>query len=207
MDRIDGGTSVAAAACMSSHISPVVVGFDFSHSGSAALRRAVALAARAPLHVLHVVCVIDPKEAIPSIPSYNGVDYMYAARVQEALAVEIHHELDKAEVHDRVHFFVHARIGKAAQEILDLARAVGADLIIVGSKGMAGLERMLLGSTSERVVREAGCTVEVARVKQYPEVELIPIEAVDPHHTYVPPHRYTYEDHRVNLRPVEWPLY
>jgi len=199
--------SVAEASYMSPYISPVVVGFDFSHSGGAALRRAVTLAARAPFHVLHVVCVIDPREAIPSIPSYNGVDYMYAARVQEALAAEMQAELDKVEVPGRVHFFVHARIGKAAQEILDLARDVGADLIIVGSKGLTGLERMLLGSTSEHIVREAGCTVEVARPKTYPEVALIPIETVDADHTYLPPHRYTYEDHRVNLRPAEWPLY
>lgn len=192
---------------MSVHISPVVVGFDFSRSGSAALHRAVTLAARAPFHVLHVVCVIDPKGAIPSIPAYNGIDYMYAARVQEALALEIQGELDKAEVHDRVHFFVHARIGKAADEILDLARSVGADLIIVGSKGLTGLSRVLLGSTSAHVVRDAGCTVEVARPKRYAEVELVPVESVEPSHTYVPPHRYTYEDHRVNLRPAEWPLY
>lgn len=192
-----------------SSLSRVVVGFDFSHSGGAALHRAVTLAARAPFHVLHVVCVIDPKEAIPSIPSYNGVDDMYAARVQAALTAEIQDELDQAAVEDRVHFFVHARIGKPAHEILELAREVGADLIIVGSKGMTGLERLLVGSTSAEVVREAGCSVEVARPKQYAEVELIPIDPVDldqPHVPYVPPHRYTYEDHRVNLRPAEWPL-
>jgi nucleotide-binding universal stress UspA family protein len=195
---------------MTSPISPVVVGFDFTHSGGAALQRAVTLAARAPFHVLHVVCVIDPRSGVPSIPSYNGIDYMYAARVQEALAVEIQAELAKVEVHQRVHFFVHARIGKPAEEILLLAREVGADVIIVGNHGMTGVERLLLGSTSEHLVREAGCTVEVARAKRYPEVELMQIEEVDPnapHHTYVPPHRYTYEDNRVNLRPVEWPLY
>jgi nucleotide-binding universal stress UspA family protein len=194
---------------MTSHPSPVVVGYDFSHSAEAALHRAVTLAARAPFHVLHFVCVIDPKEAIPSIPSYNGIDDMYAARVQEALTSEIQCELDKAEVATRVHFFVHARIGKPAQRILDLAREVGADLIIVGSRGVTGLERLIVGSIAEHVVREAGCTVEVARPKQYAEVELIPVEPLDPSERtpYVPPHRYTYEDHRVNLRPVEWPLY
>ncbi len=192
---------------MTSSISPVVVGYDFSHTGRAALRRAVTLAGRAPHHVLHVVCAIDPREPIPSIPSYNGVDYMYAARVQEALAAETQHELDQIEVRGSVHFFVHARIGKAAPEILTLACEVGADLIIVGSKGMTGIERWILGSTSEHVMREAGCTVEIARPKRYPDVELMPVEPVEPVHTYVPPHRYTYEDHRVNLRPAEWPLY
>ncbi|HEX2689511.1 MAG TPA: universal stress protein, partial [Kofleriaceae bacterium] len=88
---------------MSSYISPVVVGFDFSHSGSAALQRAVKLAARAPFHVLHVICVIDPRAGIPRILPYDGVDYMYAARVQEALAAEMQSELDQVEVRDRVH--------------------------------------------------------------------------------------------------------
>lgn len=192
---------------MSSQISPVVVGYDFSQSGRAALHRAVTLAGRAPFHVLHVVCAVDPREAIPALPSYNGVDYMYAARVQEALAAETQHELDRADVHGSVHFFVHARIGKPAPEILALAEEVGADLIIVGSKRLTPLERLILGSTSEHIMREAGCTVEIARAKRYPEVALLPVEPVDPVHTYVPPHRYTYEDHRVNLRPAEWPLY
>ncbi len=192
---------------MSSPISPVVVGYDFSQSGRAALHRAVTLAGRAPFHVLHVVCVVDPKEAIPALPSYNGVDYMYAARVQEALAAETQQELDHADVHGSVHFFVHARIGKPAPEILALAEEIGADLIIVGSKRMTPLERLILGSTSEQVMRDAGCTVEIARAKRYAEVMLLPIEPIDPVHTYVPPHRYTYEDHRVNLRPAEWPLY
>lgn len=190
-------------------LSPVVVGYDFSHSGGAALHRAVTLAARAPFHVLHVVCVIDPKEAIPSIPSYNGIDDMYAARVQAALTAEIQAELDATEVPTHVHFFVHARTGEPAGELLELAREVGADLIIVGSKRLTGLERVRAGSLSERIVRDAGCTVEVARPKRYPDVELLPIEAIDPsepHPTFVSPHRYTYEDHRVNLRPAEWPL-
>lgn len=192
---------------MSLPISPVVVGYDFSQSGRAALHRAVTLAGRAPFHVLHVVCVVDPKEAIPALPSYNGVDYMYAARVQEALAAETQQELDHADVHGSVHFFVHARIGKPAPEILALAEEIGADLIIVGSKRLTPLERLILGSTSEHVMREAGCPVEIARAKRYPDVMLLPVEQIDPVHTYVPPHRYTYEDHRVNLRPAEWPLY
>jgi nucleotide-binding universal stress UspA family protein len=206
------GMTVADSQCMRQRLSPVVVGYDLSRSGGAALTRAVTLAARAPHHVLHVVCVIDPMEAIPSIPAYNGIDHMYAARVQEAVAAEIRDELDRAEaeIDDRVHFFVHARIGVPAPEILELADEVGADLIIVGSTGLTGVERMLVGSTSERVVREARCTVEVARPKQYRDAELVPVEQVEPSHEsheYVPPHRYTYEDHRVNLRPAEWPLY
>ena len=88
--------------------------------------------------------------------------------------------IDRADVHGSVHFFVHARIGKPAPEILAPAEEIGADLIIVGSKRMTPLERLILGSTSEHVMREAGCTVEIARAKRYPEVMLLPVEQVDP---------------------------
>jgi len=105
-----------------------------------------------------------------------------------------------------IHFYVHARIGKPADEILQLAREVGADLIIVGSKGLHGVERLVLGSVSETVVRDAGCTVEVARPKTYDHVDLLDIKEVEPHHHYVPPHRYFYEDHRLIVRPPDWPI-
>jgi len=39
-----------------------------------------------------------------------------------------------ADISASVHFFVHVRIGKPAEELLALASDVGADLIIVGSK-------------------------------------------------------------------------
>ncbi len=189
-------------------VTHVVIGYDFSHSGHAALSRGVALASRAPTHVLHVICVIDPHAPIPSIPSYDGVDARYAARVQEVLAVHIQQELEAAEIQSRVHFFVHVSIGaKPAVEILALARAVGADLIIVGSHGLTGVERFIVGSTSARIAREARCTVEIARPKKYADVETTAAEVETGHgHPVIPPHRYTYEDHRVNLRPPEWPL-
>jgi hypothetical protein len=59
-------------------------------------------------------------------------------------------------------------------------------------------------------VREAGCSVEIARPKKYADVELRPVVEAQPEdhgEPYIPPHRYTYEDRRVNLRPPEWPLY
>jgi len=192
---------------MSSNHSQVVVGFDFSHSSRSALSRAIALASRAPHHVLQIVCVIEPHVPIPAVASAT-IDYAYAERVQQAVTDEVALEIRAANVTGRIHFCVHARIGKPADEILMVAREVGADLIIVGSKVLVGLERIVLGSVSEAVVRAAGCSVEVARAKTYDHVELLDIvDNPGPHHTYVPPHRYTYEDSRLNQRPIDWPLY
>ena len=200
---------VATTGCMSNtnSNSQVVVGYDFSHSGNAALHRAIALAARAPFHVLHVACIVERHVPLPGFVHHGHVDYAYTERVQQALTDLIAQELRAANIESRVHFIVHVRIGKPADELLVLARDVGADLIIVGSHGYTGVERLILGSVSEKVVREARCTVEVARPKAYEDVELATIVEVEPHHHYVPPHRYSYEDQRVALRPIEWPLY
>lgn len=173
----------------------VVVGFDFTTSARAALQRAIGVGTRAPWHVLHFVCVLE-----------RG-DIDEATRQQEHVTETVRDALIEAKVEGKVHFFVHVHIGKPADEILRVAKDVGADLIIVGSKGLTGLERAVLGSVSEKVVREAGCTVEVAREKTYPYVALLDVVEKEKHAGYVPPHRYTYEDTRVTLRPSEWPLY
>jgi len=201
------GMRVAMAKGMTNTSSQVVVGYDFSHSGNAALFRAIALATRAPFHVLHFACIVDRHAPLPAIVHHGEVDYAYTERLQQALTDIVAQELRAADIQNRVHFFVHVRIGKPAEELLDLARDVGADLIIVGSKGLTGVERLILGSVSEKVVREAKCSVEVARPKTYDYVELADVVEVAPHLSYVPPHRYSYEDHRLELRPNEWPLY
>ncbi len=59
----------------------------------------------------------------------------------------------------------HAREGHAATTILDAANELDADMIIIASHGLSGLERILLGSVTARVVRRAECPVFVARVE------------------------------------------
>jgi nucleotide-binding universal stress UspA family protein/uncharacterized membrane protein YfcA len=53
--------------------------------------------------------------------------------------------------------------GRADEMIVQTAVEKGADLIIVGSRGRTGLERVLLGNTSERVIDEARCAVLVVK--------------------------------------------
>lgn len=183
----------------------IVVGFDFSGSSQAALERAIAIAQRSPQDVLHFVCALDAHMPNPVLPE-GPVDYQYADRMQELLAERIRQEL-AARGTSAVHFFVHARIGRPATEILNVARELGADQIILGTKGLAGVERLVLGSVAERVVREAGCSVEVARPKTYGWSPLLEVTEVEATHKYVPPHRYWYEDQRIQKRPREWPLY
>jgi nucleotide-binding universal stress UspA family protein len=51
------------------------------------------------------------------------------------------------------------RTGTAHEEIVDLATAERADLVVLGTHGRTGLTRALMGSVAERVIRLAPCPV------------------------------------------------
>lgn len=53
--------------------------------------------------------------------------------------------------------------GKPYEAILEVGHEAGADLIVLGRRGLGGVERLLLGSTSERVAGQADCPVLVVR--------------------------------------------
>jgi nucleotide-binding universal stress UspA family protein len=53
--------------------------------------------------------------------------------------------------------------GDAPKAIIERAKALGVEMIIMGSRGRTGLARLVLGSTAEQVVKDAPCSVLVAR--------------------------------------------
>ena len=55
------------------------------------------------------------------------------------------------------------RTGSPAEEIVDAAKHVEADLIVMGSRGLSGVRSVLLGSVSDRVLHLAHCPVLVVR--------------------------------------------
>jgi nucleotide-binding universal stress UspA family protein len=55
------------------------------------------------------------------------------------------------------------RTGGAAIELLASAEEIGADLIVVGAQGLSALDRFLIGSVSERLLRHAPCSVLCVR--------------------------------------------
>jgi len=63
------------------------------------------------------------------------------------------------------------REGEPKREIVEAARDLGADLIVIGTHGRNAFERFLLGSTTESVVREAPCPV--LTVSQAPTSEIV----------------------------------
>jgi universal stress protein A len=59
------------------------------------------------------------------------------------------------------------RKGNAASEIIGVASERNCDLIILSTHGRTGLDRLISGSTSEKVVRRAGCPILVVRPHEH----------------------------------------
>ena len=57
----------------------------------------------------------------------------------------------------------HLRLGRADEEIVDLAQSIGAGMIVMGSRGRGRIRRALMGSVSESVVRHAHCPTTIVR--------------------------------------------
>jgi universal stress protein A len=60
------------------------------------------------------------------------------------------------------------RAGTAAhQEIIEAAQESNSDLIVIGNHGRTGLKRLMMGGTTEKVVRHAPCPVLVIREREH----------------------------------------
>lgn len=155
---------LAAAAAPDFKIKRILVPLDFSDCSRKALRYALALARQhsASLDLLYVV---------PTPPygsgEYGPVDF---GHLQEELEETAERELRKTiteEIVDSVPAGAIVRTGAAAREIIDVARGVPSDLIIISTHGRGGLKHVLLGSVAEQVVRHAPCPVLVVREKEH----------------------------------------
>jgi nucleotide-binding universal stress UspA family protein len=60
----------------------------------------------------------------------------------------------------------HLRTGEPDREIIALSEELGAGLIVMGSRGLGGVRRALMGSVSDSVVRHAHCPVMVVRLEK-----------------------------------------
>jgi nucleotide-binding universal stress UspA family protein len=132
---------------------------DFSEPSHAAMQEAAELARRldAALELVHV----RPPPPHGDISFTAPPDFVNEAHAE--LESEMATWQEEAErVTGRA---VNATVipGTAADEILRFVRERGHDLVVVGTHGRKGVQRLLLGSVAERVAREAPCSVLVVR--------------------------------------------
>jgi len=130
---------------------------DFSVFSSRALRHAVALARQfeARLEVVHVIANSRPYTG--GAP-YFGVPVVATATLREHAEAEMRRFVAPAAL-ARVPVKTEVREGEPWREVLAVAEELPADLVVMGTHGSSGLERLFLGSVAEKLLWRLPCPV------------------------------------------------
>jgi nucleotide-binding universal stress UspA family protein len=141
-------------------IRTILLATDLTPPSAEATSRAIDLASKLGARLL-IVNVLE-KHRLSGGGSHERVDQARSER--EALLVEAVREARGVGV--TAEFL--AWDGDPGSSIVSAAEAEHADLVIVGTRGRGGAERMLLGSVSDHVVHHADCPVLVVRPSARP---------------------------------------
>ena len=144
---------------METELKVILLATDGSEDSALAARAAMSLSARtgAALHLIHVWNEATPM-AYPAmevaVDRHGAEDRARSLLEDEAQMVE----RDGGSVAG-----VHLRRGRPAEEIVGLSEGLDADVVVVGSRGVGPVRRLVMGSTSEGVVHLASRPTLVVR--------------------------------------------
>lgn len=136
--------------------SKILVPYDVSPAADKAIDMAIRLL-RSSHGVMHVLSVVRPMEIAEDVGTeadmehartYYGGHFPPISRRAKAQGVGAD---------------FHVRVGHPAQQVVDFADEINADLIVMGHRGRSGIERFLLGSVARVVIDHANCPVLVVR--------------------------------------------
>ena len=141
----------------------ILVPTDFSPASKTALWYALRIAEvrNSEITLLHVLEPQDPA-ALAGRPA-AAISEQDLANPEEAL----HGLADSAKAVSAVVTNSIFRTGVATHEIIEAAKELDVDLIVIATHGLTGWKRFDLGSTAERVARAATCPVLVVRQKEH----------------------------------------
>lgn len=146
----------------------IIVPFDFSDSSEVALQFATSLArdGGATLHIVHVkkplmFYVLEPKYGdVARAPNLDELKTVLQRIVPNDRNVPHKHWLYTSD--------------DVPKRILKLANELPADLIVMGTHGRTGLDRLIMGSVAESVVRHARCPVITVKHPKIAVVNPVP---------------------------------
>lgn len=147
-------------------MSIVLLASDGSDLATAAMLKGVEVIGRD--HDFHSLSVVPPAFA-PSVSAFDSGPIILDPKIEEEIEQEDKAEsaADLAALDDAlgIHSNQLVEVGEAGPTICRIASEVGADVVVIGSHGHGWLQRVLLGSVSQHVVRHAPCAVFVARLE------------------------------------------
>lgn len=142
--------------------------------GAPCSRRAVEFVAERAWHNDDTFTLVGVVEPIPKSLGY--ADHEREEREREKMVTAALDEINQAcaggkEIISSAHpdNAVEARVvhGHTVEEIIKCAHELEADLIVLGSHGRTGFQKLLMGSVAERVLKEATCPVEIVKTKEH----------------------------------------
>jgi nucleotide-binding universal stress UspA family protein len=140
----------------------IVVGTDGSESAGVAVGHATALAALSN-GTLHVVSAYRPVSvASVAMAATAGAATVDVEAVNRGAAAEAEQVCDHAVAtahRQGVSCQVHAVPGEPADALIAVAKDVAADVLVVGSRGMSGARRFVLGSVPNKVSHHCPCSL------------------------------------------------
>jgi nucleotide-binding universal stress UspA family protein len=141
----------------------IVVGTDGSETAGEAVRQAVDLAklAGAQLSVVSAYAPLSERQ-VKDEQRDAPADVQYEIGPRENVNIVLAAAAAAAK-EDGIDVQTHPVEGDPAEAILKVAEETGADLIVVGNKGMTGARRFLLGSVPNKVSHHAPCSVIIVR--------------------------------------------
>jgi nucleotide-binding universal stress UspA family protein len=142
-------------------IGKILVPIDFSEHSHKALRYALAFAAQfdAEVTLVHIV----EQMVYPGDWMYPPIAVTDFAAEKREQMIERLRALDAGSGVKTQHM---VRLGRAWQEVVEIAREQKADLIILATHGYTGLKHVLLGSVAEKIVRHSPCPVLSVRPEE-----------------------------------------
>lgn len=138
----------------------ILVPYDFSPHADAALDLAIAVArpVKARVHLVHVFSL--PMETLS--PYEIPIPEKLVEEVRAAASVRLEQALERVRAAG-LEGDAEVDSGSISERIVARAVADAADLIVMGTRGLSGLQHVLLGSVAERVLRTAPCPVLTLR--------------------------------------------
>jgi nucleotide-binding universal stress UspA family protein len=139
----------------------IVVGTDGSETATRAVEQAADLARSndAELHIVMAASTV-PEARLRSERQGVPDDVAHTVNPTEDTEAELQEVAGK---YDGLKVHTHAKSGDPSDAIIDVAEANGADLIVVGNKGMTGAKRFFLGAVPNKISHHAPCSVLIVR--------------------------------------------
>jgi nucleotide-binding universal stress UspA family protein len=140
----------------------ILLATDGSEEAELALRTAVDIA-NSTNSELHAVTVAREYHPGYDIPEYGGQLEEVLRRLERQAQELLDGQAKKIEEAGGKVARAHLRMGRPDEQVVSVADEMGAGLIVVGSRGLGGIRRALMGSVSDSVVHHAHCPVLVVR--------------------------------------------